>query len=62
MSISPVTQQAINIYEKTEQTRSDIATAVLSKQLNAEKQQGQAVIKLIEQAAATAASGIDVNA
>lgn len=62
MSISPVTQQAINIYEKTEQTRSDIATAVLSKQLNAEKQQGQAVIKLIEQAASTAASGIDVKA
>ncbi len=62
MSISPVTQQAINIYEKTEQTRSDIATAVLSKQLNAEKQQGQAAIKLIEQAASTAASGIDVKA
>ena len=62
MSISPVTQQAINIYEKTEQTRSDIATAVLSKQLNAEKQQGQAAVKLIEQAASTAASGIDVKA
>ena len=62
MSISPVTQQAINSYEKTEQTRSDIATAVLSKQLNAEKQQGQAAIKLIEQAASTAASGIDVKA
>lgn len=62
MSISPVTQQAINIYEKTEQTRSDIATAVLSKQLNAEKQQGQAAIKLIEQAASTATSGIDVKA
>ncbi len=62
MSISPVTQQAINIYEKTEQTRLDIATAVLSKQLKVEKQQGQAVIKLIEQAASTAASGIDVKA
>ena len=62
MSISPVIQQAINIYEKTEQTRSDIATAVLSKQLKADKQQGQAAIKLIEQAASTAASGIDVKA
>ena len=62
MSISPVTQQAINIYEKTEQTRLDIATAVLSKQLKADKQQGQAAIKLIEQAASTAASGIDVKA
>ncbi len=62
MSISPVTQQAINIYEKTEQTRSDIATAVLSKQLSAEKQQGQAVVKLIEQAAATGSRGIDLKA
>ena len=62
MSISPVTQQAIDLYEKIELTRSDIATAVLSKQLNAEKQRGQAAVKLIEQAAATAASGIDVNA
>lgn len=62
MSISPVIQQAINIYEKTEQTRSDIATAVLSKQLKADKQQGQAVVMLIEQAAATPSSGIDVKA
>lgn len=62
MSISPVTQQAINIYEKTEQTRSDIATAVLSKQLSAEKQQGQAAVKLIEQAAAAGSRGIDVKA
>ena len=62
MSISPVTQQAIDLYAKTEQTRSDIATAVLSKQLSAEKQQGQAVVKLIEQAAATASRGIDVKA
>ena len=62
MSISPVTQQAINIYEKTEQTRSDIATAVLSKQLSAEKQQGQAAVNLIEQTAATASRGIDIEA
>ena len=62
MSISPVTQQAIDLFTKTEQTRSYIATAVLSKQLSAEKQQGQAVVKLIEQAAATASRGIDLKA
>lgn len=61
MSISPVVQQAIDNYAKTEKTRSDIATAVVAKQLNAEKQQGQAAVKLIEQAA-QASRGIDVTA
>ena len=61
MSISPVVQQAIDSYAKTEKTRSDIATAVVAKQLNAEKQQGQAAVKLIEQAA-QASRGIDVTA
>ena len=62
MSISSVTQQTIDILAKSEQTRSDVATAVLSKQLSAEKQQGQAVVKLIEQAAVQSTRGIDVKA
>ncbi len=61
MSIPPIAQQAIDVFTKTEQTRSDIATAVLAKQLNVEKQQGQAAVKLIEQAA-TVSRGIDVSA
>lgn len=61
MSISPVVQQAIDVYAKTEKTRSDIATAVVAKQLNADKQQGQAAVKLIEQAAKIS-RGIDVTA
>ena len=61
MSISPVVQQAIDSYAKTEKTRSDIATAVVAKQLNADKQQGQAAVKLIEQAAQIS-RGIDVTA
>ena len=62
MSISSVTQQTIDILAKAEQTRSDIATAVLSKQLSTEKQQGQAVVKLIEQATVKSTRGIDVKA
>ena len=62
MSVSPVTQQANNIVAKTEQTRSDIATAILSKQLSSEKQQGQAAVRLIEQSAAVASRGIDIEA
>ncbi len=62
MSNSPVTQQAINKVAKTEQTRSDIATAILSKQLNSEKQQGEPAVRLIEQSAAVASRGIDIEA
>ena len=62
MSISPIVQQTIDIYAKSEATKSDIATAVLAKQLNADKQQGQAVVQLIEQAAATPTRGIDIKA
>ncbi len=61
MSISPVTQQAIDNYAKTAKTQQDIATAVLAKQFNADKQQGQAAVKLIEQAAKVT-RGIDVTA
>jgi len=61
MSISPVVQQAIDSYAKTEKTRSDIAIAVVAKQLSADKQQGQAAVKLIEQAAQVS-RGIDVTA
>ncbi len=62
MSVSPIVQQTIDIYAKSETAKSDIATAVLAKQLNADKQQGQAVVQLIEQAAATPTRGIDVKA
>ncbi|HUP78488.1 MAG TPA: hypothetical protein VM260_07960 [Pirellula sp.] len=62
MSISSATQHTINILAKAEQTRSDIATAVLSKQLSAEKQKGQAMVKLIEQSTVKSTRGIDVKA
>ena len=60
MSISPVVQQAIDSYAKTEKTRSDIAIAVVAKQLDADKQHGQAVVELIEKAA-NVSRGIDVT-
>ena len=62
MSISPIAQQTIDNYVKAEKSNSDIATAVLVKQLTVDKQQGQAVVQLIEQAATTPARGIDVRA
>ena len=61
MKISPVVQQAIDINRETQQSKVDIATAVLAKQLDATKQQGQALVKLIDQAARPT-RGIDVRA
>jgi len=62
MSVSPIVQQTIDIYAKSETAKSEFATAVLAKQLNVDKQQGQAVVQLIEQAAASPTRGIDVKA
>jgi hypothetical protein len=61
MKISPVVQQAIDIHRETEQSKIDIATAIAVKQQDSTKQQGQAAVKLIEQAA-TLSRGIDVRA
>ena len=61
MKISPVVQQAIDINQETQQTEVDIATEVLAKQMDSAKQQGQAIIKLIDQAARPS-RGIDVHA
>jgi hypothetical protein len=61
VKISPVVQQTLDIFKETEQTKIDIATAILAKQQDANKQQGQAAVKLIEQAS-TLSRGIDVRA
>lgn len=62
MKISPVVQQAIDIQRETAQTKVDIATAVVTKQMDATKQEGKAVVQLIEQAAVAPKRGIDVKA
>ena len=61
MSIPPIAQQAIDTFEKTEKTRADIATAVLAKQLNVAKIEGQAIVDLLEQASIPK-RGLDVKA
>jgi hypothetical protein len=62
MKISPVVQQAIDIHRETESTKVEIATAVLVKQQNAAKEEGKAVLQLVEQAAVVPKRGIDVRA
>jgi len=62
MKISPVVQQAIDIQRETATTNIEIATAVAVKQQNATKEEGKAIIQLVEQAAVAPKRGIDVRA
>lgn len=62
MKISPVVQQTIDIHRETESTQVEIATAVAVKTQNAAKEQGKAVLQLVEQAAVVPKRGIDVRA
>jgi hypothetical protein len=62
MKISPVVQQAIDIQRETATTKLEIATAVAVKQQNAAKEEGKAVLQLVEQAAVVPKRGINVRA
>ncbi len=62
MKISPVVQQAIDIQRETATTKVEIATAVAVKQQNAAKEEGKAVLQLVEQAAVVPKRGINVRA
>jgi hypothetical protein len=62
MKISPVVQQAIDIQRETATTNIEIATAVAVKQQNAAKEEGKAVLQLVEQAAVVPKRGINVRA
>jgi len=62
MKISPVVQQVIDIQRETATTKVEIATAVAVKQQNAAKEEGKAVLQLVEQAAVVPKRGINVRA
>ena len=66
MKISPVVDQLIEIDRQSRQTSADIATAIAVKQQDAFKQQGNAALKLIEQAVISTPSssnrGVDIKA
>jgi hypothetical protein len=66
MQISPVAEKLIEIDRQTKQTAADIATAVAVKQRDAEKQQGNAALQLIQQAVVASPNatqrGVDIRA
>ena len=62
MESASVVLQAIDIHRETESTKVEIATAVAVKTQNAAKEQGKAVLQLVEHAAFVPERGIDVQA
>jgi hypothetical protein len=59
MKIPAAAEQLIKINEQNEQLKTAIATTVAAKQIDAEKQQGEALIALIQP---LPSRGIDVRA
>lgn len=61
VKIAPAVQQALDVFKETEQTKLAISTAIMAKQQDAVKQQGEAAVQLVQQAA-TMSRGIDIRA
>jgi hypothetical protein len=62
MRISENVQQAIDIQTQALKTQQDIAYAVLKKQADVQKDQGAAVLQLVQSAAETVGRGVDIRA
>ena len=62
ISESSPSKQLIDIYANAAKTSNDIGVAILQKQKQVATQQGDAVLKLLESAVASAPSRLDVKA
>jgi hypothetical protein len=62
MKISSTAQQAIDVVKQSAETQQALATAILSKQNQVSKQQGEAVLQLLGSATGIPTRGIDVRA
>jgi hypothetical protein len=62
MKISPAVSQALDVVKKSAETDQAIATAVAAKQQSVSKQQGDAVLKLLDSVPKAPSRGIDVRA
>jgi hypothetical protein len=62
MKISPAVSQALDVVKKSAETDQAIATTVLAKQQSVAKQQGDAVLQLLDSVPKPPSRGIDVRA
>lgn len=62
MKISPAVSQALDVVKKSAETDQAITTAVLAKQQSVAKQQGDAVLQLLDSVPKPPSRGIDVRA
>lgn len=62
MKLSPVVSQTLDVVRKSAENDQAIATALLAKQQNVAKQQGEAVLELLKSVPQPPSRGIDVRA
>ena len=62
VSASETTARILNSMEASAKTQAQIGVAIAKKQLDADKQTGEAIVQMIQSAASTAGRGIDVKA
>lgn len=62
MQLSPIVSQTLDVVRKSAENDQAIATALMAKQQSVAKQQGEAIVELIQSIPAAPSRGIDVKA
>ncbi|AMV34087.1 hypothetical protein VN12_18295 [Pirellula sp. SH-Sr6A] len=62
MQLSPIVSQTLDVVRKSAENDQAIATALMAKQQSVAKQQGEAIVELIQSIPTAPSRGIDVKA
>ncbi|XZE36600.1 hypothetical protein SH501x_002181 [Pirellulaceae bacterium SH501] len=62
MQLSPIVSQTLDVVRKSAENDQAIATALMAKQQTVAKQQGEAIVELIQSIPNAPSRGIDVKA
>lgn len=62
MQLSPIVSQTLDVVRKSAENDQAIATALMAKQQSVAKQQGEAIVELIQSIPNAPSRGIDVKA
>lgn len=62
MQFSPIVSQTLDVVRKSAENDQAIATALMAKQQSVAKQQGEAIVELIQSIPQTPSRGIDIKA
>jgi hypothetical protein len=62
MQLSPIVSQTLDVVRKSAENDQAISTALMAKQQSVAKQQGEAIVELIQSIPTAPSRGIDVKA